>query len=71
MYLCIFSITYKRKWALDKNLSCKPFVIGSLEIYSAAIVSVTNFCKRSCIPVNVIEESSQTYLNLKDQEGFL
>lgn len=25
MYLGIFSITHKRKWALDKNLSCKPF----------------------------------------------
>lgn len=25
MYLCIFSITYKKKWAVDKNLSSKPF----------------------------------------------
>ena len=25
MYLCIFSVTYKRKCALDKNLSCKLF----------------------------------------------
>lgn len=25
MYLCIFSIAYKRKWALDKNLSCNLF----------------------------------------------